>query len=259
MTGLGPAPAARVGVGVVLPADWWTLPLVDEDATRRAVVGLVDRQVGRSDAAAALRRELRVGVTASARRAAATGGWLMAFMLTRVGELPLPATLTAYRIPGSLAADDDVDALRASLTAHVVESGGRLDAGDGPFGLVLRTVRERTTVAAPGAPETPVLVCDYWADPGDGHGLVELSFSTPLIALRERFVELFDAVAGTLHRSDEPPEESPCEESPWGESPCGEGSSEKSPSEENPPEEPTGREPAGAPPARTTPTQDGAP
>ncbi|MFS0703630.1 hypothetical protein AB6N23_03835 [Cellulomonas sp. 179-A 9B4 NHS] len=198
-----PPTATDVGLGLVVPADWWVLRLADADATRRTVAALVEERFGRDDALAALRRELRVSVSASARRAAAAGGWLMAFMLTRVADVPLPATLTAFRVPGSFATDGQVDALRASLTAHASQSGGQVDAADGPSGLVLRSVRERVG-DVPGAGAVPVLLCDYWSDPGDDRGLVHLGFSTPLPDLRDGWLDLFDAVAATLHRLDEP-------------------------------------------------------
>ncbi len=207
------------GVGVVVPADWWLLPLGDDAGTHRAVAAMVEHRYGRGDELAGLRRQVRVQVLASARRAVASGGRLMGFMLTRVGELPLPATMTAYRLPGSMATPDDVAALRAGLAEHADLTGGRVDAGEGPFGPVLRGVRERAPAAHTPAAHAPadyapagagpagaeragghVLLCDYWTDPQDGEGLVNLSFSTPLVALRDGWVELFDAIAGTLHR-----------------------------------------------------------
>ncbi|MFC8190227.1 hypothetical protein ACFUMH_01040 [Cellulomonas sp. NPDC057328] len=215
MSGQGPASSGAAtsttrpptptdaGLGLVVPADWWVLRLTDADATRRTVAAMVEERLGRDDNLAALRRELRVSVSASARRAAAAGGWLMGFMLTRVADVPVPATLTAFRAPGSFATDAEVDALQASLTAHASRSGGHVDAADGPSGLVLRSVRERVG-DVPGAGGVPVLLCDYWSDPGDDRGLVRLAFSTPLPDLRDGWLELFDAVAATLHRLDEP-------------------------------------------------------
>lgn len=197
-------PASDGAVGLVLPADWWVVPLVDEAERGRAVAALVEHQVGGGDAHAALRRQLRVDVGAAARRAAASGGWVTAFMVARVGDRPLPATMTGYRSPGSFRDEGGVTDVRAALEDSTVASGGRLDAGAGPFGLVLRTLRERTG-AWHGVTDLTVLVCDYWTDPDDGHGLVHLSFTTPLVALRHAFRDLFDAVASTLHRGESAP------------------------------------------------------
>jgi len=192
------------GVGVLLPADWWVVPLGDPDARRRAVGSLVERRLGRADVSAAVRRQVRVNLASSVERAAATGGWVMAFMMTQAGPVPLPATLTGYRVGGSFADDAGVAQVQEPLTAHVAGcAAGRVDAGEGPFGLVLRGVRERQGPAALGAQDMPVLICDYWTDPTDGHGLINLCFSTPMVSLREGFLDLFDAITGTLYRLDD--------------------------------------------------------
>ncbi|UZN04783.1 hypothetical protein [Cellulomonas sp. S1-8] len=191
-------------IGLVLPADWWVVPLADETQRGRVVAALVEHQVGGGDASAALRRQLRVDIGAAARRAAASGGWGMAFMLMRAGDHPLPATMTGYRSPGSFRDEGGVAEVRGALEAATVAAGGRLDAGAGPFGLVLRSIRERTGTWH-DVVDLPVLACDYWTDPDDGHGLVHLSFTTSLVALRDAMCDLFDTVVATLHRSDHPP------------------------------------------------------
>lgn len=193
--------ASDGAVGLVVPASWWVVPLADEAERGRVVAALVEHHVGAGDAAAALRRRLRVDIGAAARRAAASGGWGMAFMLARVGDHPLSAVLTGYRARGSFRDEVGVEQVRAALTDATAATGGTLDAGAGPFGVVLRSVRQRTGTWH-GVTDLPVLVADYWTDPDDGHGLVHLSFTTPLVTLRDAWVGLFDAVAATLHRSD---------------------------------------------------------
>jgi len=190
------------GVGVILPEDWWTIPLAADDARRRAVTGLVNHQFGHADANPGLKRQARDELLTRADRAAEAGGWVMAIMLTQAGPMPLPATLTAYRAAGSFADADGLRKVQEPLTASV-QAGGRLDAGEGPFGVVLRAVRERPGPVELGGSGVPVLVCDYWSDPADGQGLACLSFSTPMVALRDVFIDLFDAVAGTLYLLDD--------------------------------------------------------
>lgn len=197
----GPRRATTGTVGVVLPADWHVVDLSD-DATRHAdVTALVDRQVPRRDDLAAVRRRLRREVEESSRRAAQAGGRFSAYMLTAVGPVPLPAVLTAYRTPGSLAADEDLDALATTL-AQRLGAAGAVDAGDGPLGPVLRAVTVRT---ASTDASTDLLVSDYWSDPDDGDGLLLLSFSTPLVPLRDVMLELFDTIAGSVHRPSDGP------------------------------------------------------
>lgn len=194
-----PTPARRATtgtVGVVLPADWHVVDLAT-DATRHAgVTALVDAQLPRRDDLASVRRRLRRDVEEQARRAAQAGGRFSAFMLDTVGPLPLPAVLTAYRTPGSLATDDDLRAL-ADVLAERLGPAGTVEAGTGPLGPVLRSVSLRPA----GDEDTPdLLVGEYWSDPDDGAGLLLLSFSTPLVPLRDAMLDLFDTIAGSTHR-----------------------------------------------------------
>lgn len=207
--------SARTGeVGVMLPADWHVVDL-STDATRHAdVTALVDRQVPRRDDLATVRRRLRREVEESSRRAAQAGGRFSAYMLTTVGPLPLPAALTAYRTPGSLTSPEALATLAATLTERLGTAPGGVDVGDGPLGPVLRAVTLRTATAgdtspngsapddgAADEPGTELLLCDYWSDPGDGDGLLLLSFSTPLVPLRDAMLDLFDTIAGSTHRT----------------------------------------------------------
>lgn len=191
-------------VGLVLPADWHVVDL-STDATRHAgVTALVDRQLPRRDDLVTVRRRLRREVEESSRRAARAGGRFSAYMLTTAGPVPLPAVLTVHRAPGSLVSADALAALAATLTERLGTSAGGVDVGDGPLGPVLRAVTLRT--AATGDGTTDLLVCDYWSDPDDGDGLLVLSFSTPLVPLRDAMLDLFDTIAGSTHRTpvDEP-------------------------------------------------------
>ncbi|MCC2315315.1 hypothetical protein [Cellulomonas xiejunii] len=197
-------PASDGAIGLVVPADWWVVPLADEAERGRVIAAMVDHQVGAGDEYAALRRRLRVDVGAAARRAAARDGWVIAFMLMHAAGHPLPATMIGYRSPGSFRDEAGVADVRAALEDVAAMTGGRVEAGAGPFGVVLRAVRVRTG-SWHGVADLPLLACDHWTDPGDGHGLVHLAFTTPLVALREPIGELFDAVASTLHRSDPVP------------------------------------------------------
>lgn len=186
-------------VGVVLPADWHVVDLVDDASRHAGVAALVDRQLPRRDDLAAVRRRLRWEVEEQSRRAAQAGGRFSAYMLDAVGPVPLPAVLTAYRTPGALRTDADLRTLAATLTGRL-GPGGTVDAGDGPLGPVLRCVALRP---APDDEDRPdLLVCEYWSDPEDGDGLLLLSFSTPLVPLRDAVLDLFDTIAGSVHHQD---------------------------------------------------------
>lgn len=201
-----PSDASAGSIGLVLPADWVVVPLADEAERGRVVARLVDERIGGEEAHEALRRELRITLNNAARRAAAWGGWLLALMLTRVEGLPTPATLTGYRTAGSFRDEAGVAEVRAALEHATSAVGGSVDVGAGAFGVVLRTVREHTDTSGGALPR---LACDYWTDPLDDHGLVHLSFSTPLVALRDEWCALFDTVVATLHRPEPPDDEDP--------------------------------------------------
>lgn len=192
--------ASDHGIGLVLPADWWVVPLVDQAERGRTIAAMVQTQVGGGDACATLRRQLRVDVGSSARRATKSGGWVLAFMLTRAGEHALPATMTGYRSPGSFRDEAGVAVVRSAIEEAVRSAGGRLDVAAGPFGVMLRAVRRRTGTWH-GVGDLPVLACDYWTDPDDGHGLVHLAFATPVVDLQDAWCDLFGTVAATLHRT----------------------------------------------------------
>ncbi len=193
-------------VGVVVPGDWWVVPLEDDRARADAIAALVDARSGADDALRDLRRQLRAEVGAAARRAAFRGGWVLAFLLADVGGLPLTATMTGYRAPGSFADDLAVDRVRDVLRGSVAGSDGVVDETVGRLGRVLRCVRRRQlshpSASAPPLPVSCVLHVDYWADPGDGAGLLHLAFTTPFVDLEDAFVELFDTVVATLHRDE---------------------------------------------------------
>ena len=77
MTGSGGGAVRRVhqsGVGVILPEDWWMIPLANDDARRRAVTAVVNRRFGHADDNAGPKRQVRDQLLASADRAAESGG-----------------------------------------------------------------------------------------------------------------------------------------------------------------------------------------
>ena len=208
------------GWGLLLPASWWTVDLRDEQARRRSVAALAERQIGRQDDRASLRADLRKHLDRAADDAAAAGGLFMAISLMRVGDVPRPASLTAFRLPG--------EGLTSSLTGTGVReleavlrpdlpAGVALDIADAPAGPVLRRVAQRSGSADLGARDVSLLLADYWLDPGDGRGLLFLSFSTPLVQAREPLLQLFDMVISSVGPVDGSPEDgSPEDRSPVG-------------------------------------------
>lgn len=206
------------GWGLLLPASWWTIDLRKEPVRRRSVAALVEQQLGRQDDRAALRADLRRHLDRAADDAAAAGGLFMAISLMRVDDVPVPASLTVFRMPGEGLAGQGVREMEAMLRPDVAD-GVTLDIADAPAGPVLRRIGERTGSADLGAEDVPLLVADYWLDPGDGRGLLFLTFSTPLVQARDAALLLFDTVVASVGPVDAGPGGAPDEDAPGDEAP----------------------------------------
>ena len=181
-------------VGLVLPADWWTIDLRSDEAIRRSVGALVERQMGRADVQASLRADARRRLVDTATSAARAGGRLMAVSLMAAAGVPISLSLTVYRVPGAGVGGGLGDVEAALRSAD----GADVAAVEGTVFPALRHVAERSGPAELGAENVPMLIADYWLDPGGEHGLLLLTFSTPLVALRQGMIELFDAVVATV-------------------------------------------------------------
>jgi len=197
LVGAGRRPALD-GLGLLLPSSWWSIDLRDEAARHRSVAQLVEAQLGRADVDAALRRDLRTRLSRATDDASAAGGRMMAISLMRVEGVPVPATVTVYRVPGAL----DEEGL--ALLDGVLRDGDHesLDAATGPTGTVVRRVRRRPGDPELGAESIEQLLVDYWVDPQDGYGLVSLVFSSPLVQIAPALLELFDTVATSVGPSE---------------------------------------------------------
>ncbi|MGV8967389.1 MAG: hypothetical protein ACOH2F_14050 [Cellulomonas sp.] len=205
MTGsvAGPPSVARVGsFALVLPPDWWTIPLAEERARRRSVDALVEHQFGHADASAVLKGQTRDALRDVADRAGESGGRLLAISLMRAAGLPLSTTLITYRLGGSDLSGAGVRELDARLRASSPESVS-LDLGEVPAGLVLRKMSRRAGPADLGATETDQLLVEYWIEPTGGGALLYLVFTTPHLELSEAMTDLFDAIAAGVTLVDD--------------------------------------------------------
>lgn len=183
-------------VAVLLPDDWTVVDLEAADTRVDAVEQLVKRQLGRTTELAPLRAAMRRDLLRSTEQAARAGGVLMALAVGAGGAPAVPASLTVYRVPGSLDAQG-----RAAMTAVLAsdEPGHTLDVGEGPAGTVLRRVRPGAASAGlTGDRALPALVADYWVEPAPGAQLVYLVFSSPLVDLRDELLGLFDTVVSSV-------------------------------------------------------------
>lgn len=209
---------------VVVPREWWFIPL--DDARRRdaAVAGIVDKQYAGLDDQPLARAEARKALGANARRATELGGRRMAYSLMSLAGIPFSATMTLFwHELGSPYGADHLADLHGSFLGELTEeqedeeaalADGRpapavpavaLARAEVPAGPVLRRVTQAVggddlgtgLPAYRDAESVPVLLAEYWVLMPDGRGLAQLSFSTGLVAWREQVLEFFDAVVGT--------------------------------------------------------------
>ena len=179
------------GISLVVPTAWHVIDLVDPGARRTAVAGLIRRQAGTSPALAPLRAELRAQLGRTCARAASAGGLLMAVSLMTSGDMPIPASVTIYRVPGLRLDEEGMVALRQEGT--VEEDWSVADTGRGQ---VVRRVGQTRGASSLGAERIPMLAADYWVQGGDE--AVHLSFSTTMVQIGSAMLELFDGVAASV-------------------------------------------------------------
>lgn len=186
---------------VITPGDWWRIPLTVREARHASIAALLDRQFAGSGAPALLRVQLEESLRQLAASSAAANGvelWLATDVLA---GMPLGISLVISVLPeGTGGLGELAEALRATADASTLDH----DATEA--GPVIRRVAERGTGPLPvglagrstvGA-SAPALVVDYWYDVPAGKRLLQLTFSSPLVPLKEGLVELFDSVARSL-------------------------------------------------------------
>jgi hypothetical protein len=213
-----PAPARTVRptgeLGLLLPADWWVVPLTDRKAMHRSLVALADRQFGRSDSPPPLKYQSRLALEEAATTAAAAGGRILAISLMTVRGAPLTISLITYRhdppsrIRGHEKLERVADRLRgASDDVDVL-------LGEAPAGPVLRTVATERGPDSLGAQDIDQLVVRYLVDcPVETGGPVrfEAVFTSPHVALRDGLLDLFDTLVASVGplptESDEVPDD----------------------------------------------------
>jgi hypothetical protein len=188
--------------GLVLPADWWTIPLADEPQRTRSIAQLVERQFGHADASAVLKRAMLTDFNATAASAAAAGGRLMAVCLLQADGIPVSASLIAYKLAAVSVTGQGVRELESVLAVDA-PAGMTLDLGESTTGTVLRKVTERLVSTENELEQVPQLLAEYWLEPTGGGPVLYLTFTTPLVTVRAAMVELFDTIVAGVAPTDD--------------------------------------------------------
>lgn len=192
-----PLGAAATHWAFVYPNGWWSVALEDAGRIDERVRDVVVRRLGRRDDRARARREAREQLARAAHGAAEQGALSIAVFSMDVAGIAITGTMAVF--PYDAGPGSEPDELVARIAASV--SGADVDRRTLADGWVLRAVRqtelERTD--DDGNPELPELRADYWTERAGLGRILQVSFTTPFVPLRDGMVDLFDAVITSLH------------------------------------------------------------
>lgn len=175
---------------LVLPGTWAAIPMADADSMKRRVAALVKEQMGRDDRLASRRLQLRNELTEVAGTAAEQGAVSFALALELLPGVPFGAAMMARLQPWSDPGVGDAAARLATTfpDAEILP----LDAG----GWAARTATTGTQKYA--TEETPSLLVEYWTPAPHTSELLYITVSAPMAPQSPLFIQLFDAVIGSL-------------------------------------------------------------
>lgn len=193
--------SAPTDYNVVVPDGWFQLPL-DPDDRDRGIVALTELTFRGVDNAPHIKKQFMRDLQRKAKDAYRVGGTELYLSTLTIGPVPLASSLL-ISVP---AADEwPVCSDAGELAEHL---SGRDTAEDGELGVVElaaagKAVRHRRREAPdPGTQmgnTLPTTTLTYYVPVPASTRWLMLNFSTPVDPLADQMVELFDAVAGTLH------------------------------------------------------------
>lgn len=199
-------PIEVLDVRVTLPEHWWPIPLVSDEAMRVGVREIVHDEFGGIEDHPLLQSELRRNLLAQAEAARAVEGRLLALCRMWADDgTPVAASLVLTWV--DLPRGDGPGAMLMDLKQRIhprpeegrLPAGHALDLGKLPPGQAVRYVHlEDAPLGTADDPPIRSLVADYWLERPDGAGVVQFAFSSPILPLRETWLELWDAIVGAL-------------------------------------------------------------
>lgn len=198
-------PRTNTGVArtwaLMLPSDWWRIPLTDPQTQKQSVKALVQRQFAHDDTNPAIRRRAQADLLGAAAKAAQAGGLMMAVAIMDIAGIPVTATMIVSELPPVFEQIEGIAGLEHRLRNDLMHREG-VEEAQIDVGPVLREVTV-TDVVRPTSdtemPQVPELRATYWVFLRDLEQVLHLTFSSPFVPLREGLLPLFDAVVSTLH------------------------------------------------------------
>lgn len=196
---------------IVLPGSWWTIPVTDEDASKRAIHALANKVTNKMDDFARLRADLRRQLTELTDTAREGGAGELYLALEIVPGMPIPMSIAVFwpdlNVLGSTPSDSStvIELVRIALQS-ASDAGEYTDEEVATLGAsaTFRRCKTITHEADGDVPEYSTLVVDYWvAVPGTQH-VALLSFSTNFPHERELMIELFKTIVESLRWAPAP-------------------------------------------------------
>jgi len=190
---------SEIGVPVVvLPGAWSRVDLSSDEAARASTKRIAEKAVGKGDAGARLRAELRERILSAVSPAREKGAVEFHFAQELTTGVPLSASLAVFVVRADLAELDSLGGADMSrLVSESVKDGSTDTAIDaGSLGVVRRTYKRKYVES--DAPELPILQADYWVTGVRPARVAILSFSTAFVEFEEQMLELFDAILKTI-------------------------------------------------------------
>ncbi|MBO4259099.1 hypothetical protein [Streptomyces griseorubiginosus] len=175
--------------GLVVPDGWFRIPLEPAD-WKGPIRALADRVFDGQDDAVLLKREFTKAVRARAEEGYDNGGVELYISTATVGPVPLSSSLLVTVAP----AGEDA---RLKATGRSQQVADVLLPFAGPA-TVRRTRRIPDTDDSTGN-RLPVTVVDYAVAVPNTQAVLLLTFSTSLDMFADAMVDLFEAVAKSLH------------------------------------------------------------
>lgn len=186
---------------LLLPADWWRVPLEDPERRTASVAALVEQQFRGVDDQPVLRRSLLEELQGMAEAAAAENGRLLAIATGLAAGVPMTSVLTVGVSHSGAARAIDVRRLARDLRQS---THGEVEVVDLPAGNAVRRAYQQRPRMDTGDAEVVSTVVDFHVPiPGRDGSVLRLTFSSPLPSpVVEAAMDLWDAIATTLTWDD---------------------------------------------------------
>ncbi|MER7184938.1 hypothetical protein ABT404_36650 [Streptomyces hyaluromycini] len=175
--------------GLLVPDGWFRIPL-EPGSWKAPVRALAERVFDGQDDAVLLKREFIKAVSARAEEGHENGGVELYISTTSIGPVPLSSSLLVTVIP----AGEDV---RLEATGRSQQITDVVLPFAGP--ATMRRTRKVPDDEDPTGNQLPVTVVDYAVRVPSTRAVLLLTFSTSLDMFADAMVDLFEAVAKSLH------------------------------------------------------------